>query len=246
MLNTQKAKTMSVQLVFVLAGCLFGAGCEDAIQTPPPAKKAEKAKKAAPAPVVAEEKVEEEEYMRPEYPNAARRNPFQPDLEVIKPATTAVKGEVRTKEPLERFGLGQLALVAIVSEVAVPEAMFIDPDGFGHVVKEGDRIGQNGGYISDIRDNEVEVIEGSEEEDGQTLQKIVKLREVELETGEDGLTDEERKALERLLETEAGRKAVERSYRENAPGAAASESGAKAPPPTSVDPRYRGMAPPSR
>lgn len=200
----------------------LGLGCEDAIQQPVQAPPADI---PAEAPPIVEEKPAsaQEEYTRPEYPDTARRNPFLPNADVIQPTPTSVDGEVRALEPLEQFGLGQLKLVAIMSEVAVPTAMFIDPTGFGHFVKRGDRIGRNSGVVADIRENEVEVTEGGDDEDAQTLQRIVKLRDLELSIGDGGLSEEERAALERLMQTEEGRQALQRSYQEMAPGANAVE-----------------------
>jgi len=225
----------------LIALILMGSACEDAVQqAPPPAPPPSE-------PVAVEEEVSlapQEEYVRPEYPDTARRNPFMPTPDVIQPSPTSVDGEVRALEPLEQFGLGQLRLVAIVSEVAVPTAMFIDPTGFGHFVKRGDRIGRNSGVIADIRENEVEVTEGGDDEDAQTLQRIVKLREVELTVGEGGLSEDERAALERLMQTEEGRQALQRSYQELAPGATATEQRE-----TGATPSARpgqGFAPPSR
>lgn len=232
---------MNVNSLWIIALSLlvFGlSGCDDATQNaaPPP-----KAKKAATVDPDVEEVATASEYVRLEYPNGVRRNPFQPDPNVVAPQANLTNGEVREAEPLERFGLGSLELVAIISEIAVPKAMFIDPDGLGHVVKENDRIGRNGGVVADIRENEVEVLEASGEDEGQTLQRIVKLREVELAVREGGdLSEEEKQALERLLETEAGRKAIEEKYREQASGANATESQ----PPGKVDSRFKGFAPP--
>jgi type IV pilus assembly protein PilP len=170
------------------------------------------------------EKADEVEYERPEYPDQVRRNPFLPDLDIVRPKKQLAEGDIGPRGPLEEYGLGQLELVAIISEVAVPKAMFLDPDGFGHVVKEGDRIGQNGGTITDIRDNEVEVREVADEEDTQTRLTTIELTNDELQRREDdGLSEQERQAIQKLLESEEGRKAAQDSLEQMAPGAAASE-----------------------
>ncbi len=188
-------------------------------QTAPPPK--------TPPPVVTPPPAEVAEYVRPEYPNMTRRNPFQPDIEVLQPVNVPTEGDERTLEPLEQYSLGELELVAIISEVAVPKAMFIDPEGFGHVLKEGDRIGRNAGVISDVRDNEVEITESAGEEGTQTRLRTIKLRDVDLSVGDGStLSEEERAALEKLLSTEEGRNAVQRQYRDMALGANAAEGGA--------------------
>lgn len=236
------------QLLFALTVALSAAACEDDLQAPPPKRpeNTPKVDESAPVPQVAAGADDDDEYVRPEYPNSQRRNPFQPDPEVIAPQARQVEGEVRELEPLEQYALGQLSLVAIISEVAVPTAMFRDPTGFGHFVKEGDRIGRNSGIVSDIRDNEVEVIEGGDDEDSQTLQRIVRLRDTELTTGDSGLSEEEKSALEQLLQTEEGRKALQRTFENNAAGAHAIEQQQQSEPSNSVtDPRFGGFAPPT-
>jgi len=168
-----------------------------------------------PPPLLAEEAPEESvsaEYERPAYPDQIRRNPFLPEMEVIRPARSVSSGEVRPKDPLEQYSLAQLNLVAIISSVAVPKAMFLDPSGFGHVVKKGDRVGLAGGVVSDIRDNEVEVREVSEGLDSETRLTTLKLRSDQLRDDDDeSLSDEEREALRRLLESEQGRRAIQES-----------------------------------
>ena len=225
-------------IVACVAGCAtLASGCEflgldggtDTVQGPPPgqpppgqAPPAEPPPEEPPTPAPGEDTAEDDEYERPEYPDMARRNPFQPDLEVVQPADVPTEGEERTLEPLERFSLGELTLVAIISEVAVPKAMFIDPEGFGHVLKEGDRIGQNAGTLSDIRDNEVEITETTGEDRGKTRLRTMKLQQVEIRVQDGGgLTEDERKALEKLLATDEGRDALERQYRDMALGASA-------------------------
>ena len=228
--NFSSTRGLAVLLVVMLlgtSGCEFlglggssGQSGQSAQQQPGNTNAAAKQQQPA-KPAEAEE---EQEYERPEYPNQVRRNPFLPDLEIVRPRKQLAEGDIRPLEPLEKYGLGQLELVAIISEVAVPKAMFLDPEGFGHVVKEGDRIGQNGGTITDIRDNEVEVREVADEEETQTRLSTIQLSSDELEVREEeGLSDEEREALRRLLQSEEGRKAVQKSFDDMAPGAAASE-----------------------
>ncbi|TDP77496.1 pilus assembly protein PilP [Bradymonas sediminis] len=161
-----------------------------------------------------------EEYERPAYPDQIRRNPFLPEMDVVRPTRNVARGEVRPKDPLEQYSLGQLNLVAIISSVAVPKAMFLDPVGFGHVVKKGDRIGLSGGIVSDIRDNEVEIREVSEGLDSETRLSTIKLTSDQLrEDDDESLSDEEREALRRLLESEQGRRVLQESLNSGADAA---------------------------
>lgn len=237
-----RGRTIALGLAIVLvgSGCELLGLSEEEVVAPPPQQQTTPPPTPQPPPQEAKPSAASvEEYQRPEYPNMARRNPFQPDLEVVQPANVPTEGDERSLEPLERFAIGELELVAIISEVAVPKAMFIDPEGFGHVLKEGDRIGRNSGVISDIRDNEVEVTESAGEDEGQTRLRAIKLREVELTVGDGGaLSEEEKAALEKLLSTEEGRKAVERQYRDMALGASTVEGEGST--------QQQGQKPPSR
>jgi Tfp pilus assembly protein PilP len=230
-----------VMIALATSGCeLLGLdGSEDTVQQADEDQKKDKADRdQAPAPTA--DKEEAEEYERPEYPGQLRRNPFLPDLQVIEPRQQMAEGDARPLEPLEQYGLGELALVAIISEVAVPKAMFIDPEGFGHVVKEGDRVGQNGGTITDIRDNEVEVREVTDEEETETRMTTVELREPSFgQEREDGLSDEERDALRRLLQSEEGQRTLKELG--SSPGDQQQRSGG-----ASNDRRFGGVAPPEQ
>lgn len=240
-----KHRTAAKLIAVCVISVASAVGCEDAVQQPPPQPPAQPATNTTPtAPPVAEG--DEEDYTRPEYPDSNRRNPFQPDPEVIEPQAAVDDGQVRELDPLEQYGVGQLELVAIISEVAVPKAMFLDPDGFGHVVKEGDRVGRNSAVITDIRDNEVEMTETPDaEEGGQATTRVVKLSDRQL-AANDGLSEEDREALRKLLESEDGLRAL----RDTARRELGSDQQSGSAPPSggnrTQDPRFRGFAPPSQ
>jgi Tfp pilus assembly protein PilP len=238
-------RTVAAAVVCSLA---FLGGCDDTATQPaqPPGQPAPppaNPQTDAPPPAV-----DGEDYARPEYPDSNRRNPFQPDPDVVRPQATVDEGSDRTLDPLEQFGVGQLELVAIISEVAIPKAMFLDPDGFGHVVKEGDRVGRNSAIITDIRDNEVELTETPDaEEGGQASTRTVKLSDRQLTSSDDQLSEEDREALRRLLESEEGVRALRKTAREELGDD--DETGSAPPSRTnrnSNDPRFRGFAPPSK
>lgn len=231
-----------------LAACMSLTACEllglDGKTNQPPPKKVAKSKTTpaskAGTPAGDAKKVAVAEYVRPNYPNNARRNPFQPDDEIFAP-TVVDTPEERPVEPLERFTLAQLELVAIVSEISVPKAMFVDPDKFGHFVKKGDRVGRQGGIIVDIRDNEVDIREVNPEGDAAQAQvKTVRLRSIELRESEDeDLSEIEREALDRLLRSKQGREGLRRQLLEKGQGAPSGDQPGTLPPAAS-----RGTAPP--
>lgn len=223
------------------SGCeLLGLAAD--LPTAPPKKQAVIPKKKTVVPVAT--KAISKNYKRPEYANNSRRNPFQPNPEIITPVAKAATEE-RSKQPLEQFALSELQLVAIISSVTVPKAMFVDPSGFGNVLKEGERIGRNAGVISDIRDNEVDIREGGGE-DGQSRVVTMKLRDVELNvSNENDLSEDERTALKKLLESEEGRKALQRTFDEATLGATSVDKNKTTPAASKpADSRFQGIRPP--
>ena len=202
---------IALALLMGLPALSLLAACGDDTATGPPERErrrgsrpAETAEAAEEAPARFAEFESLEEYTRPDYP--VRRNPFQPDVDTLgERQEEADLEEVRPQEPLEQFAISSLNLVTIISDTTVPRAMFVDPTGYGHFAKEGDRIGRNSGIIHAIRQNEVEIREGDEQ--GSVVR--VRMRERELRTGDQGLTDEEREALQRLLGTAEGQELLQ-------------------------------------
>ena len=215
--QSDRAVSATLRSLLALFAVLALGGCEllgftDPVVTPPPATDPSQqgGAPATPATLPTPGAADQEElpYERPDYPENAGRNPFAVDIATILPSSVASDEEQeRPMEKLERFTLAQLELVSIVSETAVPLVMFIDPDGFGHIAKEGDRIGRQGGVITDIRDNEVDVQEGSVETSTPTSTRTLRLSDSELRSAssDEELSDAERQALERLMRSEEGR-----------------------------------------
>ena len=78
---------------------------------------------------------------------AGRRDPFRPFT------LNARSSSGRRREnlsPLERFELGQLKLVAVISNTKEPTAMVEDSSGLGYLVKVGTPIGINDGKVTAI------------------------------------------------------------------------------------------------
>ena len=193
-----------------LTGCemlgLDGGGDKPAEQ--PAADGKAKTPKKKKAEAKAEKKAEEKEYERPSYPDLVRRNPFQPKAEIISPKVNVKDDDSSDKTPLKEYGINQLKLVAIISEVVIPKAMFIDPKGVGHLFKEGDVFSSNSVEIVDIRDNEVAIQESAPEdsENGSRPPRIIALATDEVTISrEDELSDDERDALKKLLGSKEGR-----------------------------------------
>lgn len=129
-----------------------------------------------------------------------KRNPFAPQVEIEEEEESDEEEDAPDLGPLRKHPVGNYRLAGIISEVAVPKAMFIAPDGMGYQIKEGEEIGQKGGVVKDIRRNEVEIEMPSDERESEPMVLTVELRKEALPgSGEDSrLSEEEREMLERL------------------------------------------------
>ncbi len=92
------------------------------------------------------------------YEPVGKRDPFRPFRDA-KVGIGQIRIATRTPEPLEQYDLKALEIVAIVWDNAKPKALIQDPDKGIHSVVKGQRIGKNEGYIAEIREGEIVVVE---------------------------------------------------------------------------------------
>jgi type IV pilus assembly protein PilP len=92
------------------------------------------------------------------YTPVGKRDPFRSYLLEIEHQSAQAAGG-RSKEPTELFEIDQYRLTAIITGTSQPKAMVEDPQGLGHVLHLGTRLGKNGGRVSRIISKEVTVME---------------------------------------------------------------------------------------
>ena len=95
------------------------------------------------------------------YDPQGRRDPMTPLVKEAPPPAVPKRMErapAEAREPLERFDLAALKVVAIVRGGFGNKALVKAPDGKGYYVTVGTRMGRHGGRVSEIR-NEALVIE---------------------------------------------------------------------------------------
>ena len=145
----------SLLLSLFVIGLLVGCAEEPATQAPPPKPQVAAPAPATPPPVEETEPVEVEEEDKFVYRTEGRRDPFVPLTQIRKPVGDS--GEPMT--PLQRFELGQYRLLAVIVGKGEPRAMVQAPDGKTYILKEGLKIGKNGGVIIDINSYVIQVEE---------------------------------------------------------------------------------------
>ncbi|MBF0271438.1 MAG: pilus assembly protein PilP [Magnetococcales bacterium] len=102
----------------------------------------------------------------PPYRLVGKRDPFQAPAGVEKSrmhdnADATPTAPARPREPLEAFQLDSLKLVAILrsKDGWPPAAMVQDPQGKGHLVRQGVHIGTREGEVTEINDGVVTIRE---------------------------------------------------------------------------------------
>lgn len=135
-----------VPVVLLFAGCGSPPSASKTLAKPaiakPVAKASEPEHPAAPA---------EEVYA---YSAIGKRDPFRSPLDDL-----IVQSQTDSQCPLCKWELDQLRLVAVVTGTGNPVAMVEDPDGVGHVVRQGTQVGRRNGKVTTIRRDEVVVAE---------------------------------------------------------------------------------------
>jgi type IV pilus assembly protein PilP len=107
------------------------------------------------------------------YNPVGKRDPFRsPDAE---PAAQAALANASCNEPLCRFDVDQLTLVAVVSGDANPLAMVQDPAGRGYFVRRNTRVGRQGGKVTQIMSDALVITEYFTTPDGKTTANPVTL-----------------------------------------------------------------------
>jgi len=124
----------------------------------------EKAKKGAPiAPLPVLKTFETFEYRVKDDDDKDRRDPFGPSLqERMEAQATSGSGlqpDKHPKEPLENYSLDSLKMVGSIGTGASMEGLIKDPDNVIHRVHIHNYLGENGGKITAIAEDHIDLVE---------------------------------------------------------------------------------------
>jgi type IV pilus assembly protein PilP len=134
----------------VLAGC----GEDEPNVVIPPVTPKNPAAAAAPAAVDGPTDATAGNYT---YTTVGKRDPFRSYIADLREIARAE--ESRRPESTEKFELDQYRLTGLVTGTSQAQAMVEDPDGMGHVVRVGTRLGKNGGRVTRIAVDQIVVTE---------------------------------------------------------------------------------------
>ncbi|MCO6431193.1 MAG: pilus assembly protein PilP [Deltaproteobacteria bacterium] len=104
------------------------------------------------------------------YDPTGKRDPFRPFSLAPQP------GDLSNKTPLEKYGIGQLKLTAVLGAGDEGSAMVENSLGKGFTVKKGTKIGVNGGEVIEILADRILILETSTDFTGETKTKTIEMR----------------------------------------------------------------------
>lgn len=155
-----------MRTLLLAASVAFIAGCTGGDSDLKEWVAVEKAKKGAPiAPLPVLKTFETFEYKVKDQDDKDRRDPFGPSLqERMEAQAQAASGsgpqpDKHPKEPLENFPLDSLKMVGSIGTGASMEGLIKDPDSVIHRVHTHNYLGENGGKITAIAEDHIDLVE---------------------------------------------------------------------------------------
>jgi Tfp pilus assembly protein PilP len=117
------------------------------------------------------------------YDPTGKPDPFKSFILAVKRSKEEAD---KSLQPLQRYELSQLKLVAIIWKIDNPRALVEDSAGKGYIITKGSYIGNHQGKVTGILENEIVITEESADIFGETKMKEIRIK---LRTG----AEEERK-----------------------------------------------------
>ena len=104
------------------------------------------------------------------YNPAGKRDPFVPFIKVM---AKAVRGDLSSLPPLQRYDLGELKFVGVIWGAGLRKALVEDAEGKGYTVGVGMKIGSSGGVVTRITEEEIVVREAFRDYTGGKIESVI-------------------------------------------------------------------------
>ena len=109
---------------------------------------------------------------------SGKKDPFKPEI-IVKAIPVASPGDLKhaaqASLPIHSFDVSQFRLIGIVTGAKENQAMVVDPNGKGYVLKPGMTIGKNEGRVTAIGVTGVDVVEQFKDDSGRVRKENIKI-----------------------------------------------------------------------
>ncbi|BCG47845.1 Type IV pilus biogenesis protein PilP [Citrifermentans bremense] len=175
-------KSLNSTALMLLLVALCGAGCKKEEAPPPPPAKPRPAPLPKPAPLQAQLSSATNTGASLDF--SKKTDPFKSQAPVVaKPQPgsqgTGGRGGVSAPSgdvlPIQSFEVTKFKVAGIIAGLRENQALVIDPNGKGYVVRAGMAIGNANGRISRITSSSVEVVERYRDGGGRTKSRTIVL-----------------------------------------------------------------------
>lgn len=107
-----------------------------------------------------------------------KKDPFKPDI-AVKLSSAPQAGDSKKINisglPIHSFDVSQFRLIGIVTGSKENQAMVVDPNGKGYVIKAGMTIGKNDGRVITINSSGVDIVEQFRDDNGRLRKENIRL-----------------------------------------------------------------------
>jgi type IV pilus assembly protein PilP len=105
-----------------------------------------------------------------------KKDPFKPFVVAKVPSTSSdMKKAIREGLPIHSFDVSQFRLIGLVTSGKENQAMVVDPNGKGYVLRVGMLIGKNDGRIVTINSAGVDVVEQFKDDNGRVHKENIRI-----------------------------------------------------------------------
>jgi type IV pilus assembly protein PilP len=109
---------------------------------------------------------------------SSKKDPFKPFIQTKSSATPTpaeLKKALLLGLPIHSFDVSQFRLIGVVTGGKENQAMVVDPNGKGYVLKVGMSIGKNDGRITSITSGGVDVTEQFKDDNGRVRKENIRI-----------------------------------------------------------------------
>lgn len=105
-----------------------------------------------------------------------KKDPFKPDIAIKSVSPKASENKINLSAlPIHSFDVSQFRLIGIITGSKENQAMVVDPNGKGYVLKPGMTIGKNEGKITSIAAGGVDILEQFRDDNGKLRKENIRL-----------------------------------------------------------------------